>query len=431
MVRIPYHSTYLELNLPPGMRGTAIEPRAALPLNDAAASIGAALTHPIASPPLRELAHPGDKVCIVFTDISRPCPDHLLVPALLQEVKAAGVANDDVTLLCGIGLHRPSTYEERVAMLGQWVVDEYEIIDNEPRNPSALVDLGVTASGVPVSAHRAAVEADLLIATGLVEPHGYAGYSGGSKTLAVGAAGEPLIAYTHGPAFLDLPGTRLGRVDGNPFYEAIVEAARRAGLQFILNVVQNSAKQIIHVGAGAPIETHSWLVERARSVFEVPISQQYDLAIAGVGVAKGANLYQATRAASQLALLKNPVIRAGGRVIIPARCDEGPGGGVGEQRFFAAMREAPDVDSIVNRIRREGCQPGEQRAYILAKALQRLKVTIVGSVCPDIVRACKIDASPTLESAIQAAAVELGPDLDVVVLPDGLSTLPVLFEKDD
>ena len=181
-----------------------------------------------------------------FTDSTRASPDHLLVPAILKELKKAGVRNKDITLLCGIGMHRKSTQAEKIAKLGANIVDRYRVIDNEPQNPSALVDLGVTQAGVPVQVHHAAIEADLLIATGIVEPHQYAGYSGGSKTLSVGAAGEALIAYTHGPAFIDNPHTRLGKTDGNPFQEAVTEAGQRAGLRFIINVVLDDEKRLLH-----------------------------------------------------------------------------------------------------------------------------------------------------------------------------------------
>ncbi|RLC55244.1 MAG: nickel-dependent lactate racemase, partial [Chloroflexota bacterium] len=291
--RIPYSRTYLELTLPPGMRGTVVESKKVPPIADVEAAIADALAHPIGSPPLRELAHPGDRVCIVFTDVTRASPDYLLVPALLRELDAAGVRDEDITLLCGIGMHRPSTPEEKIAKLGAEIVARYRVIDNEPRNPEALVDLGVTPGGVPVLVHKAAVEADLLLATGLVEPHQYAGYSGGRKTVAVGAAGEALIAHTHGPAFVDHPGTRLGRIEGNPFHEAITEAARRAGLRFILNVVLDDEKRVVCVKAGEPVETHAQLVAFARSIYEVPIPHQYDVAIGGVGYPKDANLYQA------------------------------------------------------------------------------------------------------------------------------------------
>ncbi|HHN93997.1 MAG TPA: nickel-dependent lactate racemase, partial [Anaerolineae bacterium] len=306
--RVPYGRTEIEFTLPPTMRGTVVHSKPAPPLPDVEAAVEEALAHPIGTPPLREMAHPGDTVCIVFTDITRASPDHILVPAILRELEAAGVRDTDITLLCGIGMHRPSTPEEKVAKLGRAVVERYRVIDNEPQNPDALVDLGVTPGGVPVLVHKAAVEADLLIATGLVEPHQYAGYSGGRKTVAVGAAGEPLIAHTHGPAFVDHPGTRLGRIEGNPFHEAITEAARRAGLRFILNVVLDDEKRVVSVAAGEPVATHAHLVAFARSIYEVPIPHQYDVAIGGVGFPKDANLYQASRAASYLFFAPTPVV---------------------------------------------------------------------------------------------------------------------------
>jgi nickel-dependent lactate racemase len=290
---VPYDQTQLTFDLPAGWRGTVVESRTRPPIDDLPAAVARAVAHPTNSPPLRELAKPGDSVCIVFTDVTRASPDHLLVPPVLAELEAAGVRDQDVALLCGIGLHRPSTRAEKVAKLGQAVLDRYRVIDHEPLNPAALVDLGSTESGIPLSVNKVAYEADLLIATGIVEPHQYAGYSGGRKTLAVGAAGEAMIAYTHGPHMLDDPGTRLGRIEGNPFHEAVTEAARRAGLRFIVNVVQDDQKRAVYVGAGEPEATFKDLVAFARTLYEVPVPRQYDVAVGGVGYPKDANLYQA------------------------------------------------------------------------------------------------------------------------------------------
>ena len=423
---VPYGKGEIRFDLPSGMRGHLVVSKPAPPVEDVPAAIADTLAHPIGTLPLRELAHPSDRACIVFTDVTRASPDHLLVPALLRELAAAGVRDEDVTLLCGIGMHRPSTPEERVAKLGAETVARYRVIDNEPQNPEALVDLGVTPGGVPVSAHRAAVEADLLIATGLVEPHQYAGYSGGRKTVALGAAGEALIAHTHGPAFVDHPGTRLGRIEGNPFHEAITEAARRAGLRFILNVVLDDQKRVVCVKAGEPVETHRQLVSFARSIYEVDIPHQYDVAIGGVGFPKDANLYQASRAASYLFFAPTPVVKPGGFLIIPARCEEGAGDGVGEQRFLAAMRDAPDVQSILDDARAHGYPPGQQRAFVMAKVLEGARVVIVGSECPDVVAACKMTPAATMEEALVLAARELGNELDVLIVPHALLTLPVV-----
>jgi nickel-dependent lactate racemase len=424
--RIPYGQTILEFSLPAMMRADIVASRPFEPVQDVPGAILEALGAPIGSAPLCEIAAPGNRVCIVFTDITRSSPDHLLVPALLRELEKAGVRDEDITLLCGIGMHRASTQAEKIVKLGADVVGRYRVIDNEPQNPLVLVDLGVTTGGVPVQVHRAAVEADLLIATGIVEPHQYAGYSGGRKTLAVGAAGEALIAHTHGPAFVDHPGTRLGRIDGNPFHVATTEAARRAGLRFILNVVLDDEKRILRVTAGEPELAFQDLVAFAKSVYEVPIPQQYDIAIAGVGFPKDSNLYQASRAPSYLYFAPTPVVRPGGFLIVPARCEEGAGSGIGEQRFLAAMRDAPDVKFILDDARRNGYPPGQQRAFVMAKVLEQALVVIVGSECPDVVTACKMTPVATMEQALDLASRELGPACDVLIVPHAMLTLPVV-----
>jgi nickel-dependent lactate racemase len=323
-------------------------------------------------------------------------------------------------------MHRPSTHAEKIAKLGAGVLARYRVIDHDPQNPEALVDLGITSGGVPVQVHRAAIEADLLIATGIVEPHLYAGYSGGGKTLAVGAAGEALIAHTHGPAFVDHPGTRLGRVDGNPFQAAVIEAARRAGLRFILNVVLDDEKRILRVAAGDPELAFQELVSFARSIYEGSIPNQFDIAIGGVGYPKDSNLYQASRAPSYLFFAPVPVVHTGGFFIIPARCEEGAGNGVGEQRFLAAMRDAPDIQFILDDARRNGYPPGQQRAFVMAKVLEKTRVVIVGSECPELVSACKMTPAATMEEALELAGNELGPSCSVLIVPHAMLTLPVI-----
>ncbi len=426
MYRIPFGRGELTFDLPLGWQGTIIESKTAPPIQDVPVAVGKALANPTNSLPLRELAGPGDRVCIAFTDITRSSPDYVLVPPVLAELEAAGVRDEDISLLCGIGLHRPSTPEEKVAKLGQSIVDRYRVIDNEPQNPDALVDLGTTESGIPLSVNRVAYEADLLIATGIVEPHQYAGYSGGRKTLSVGAAGEAMIAYTHGPQMVDHPGTRLGRIDGNPFHEAITEAARRAGLRFIVNVVQDDQKQVVYVGAGEPEATFKELVAFAKTIYETPVPKQYDVAVAGVGFPKDANLYQASRAASYLFFAPKPVVRPGGVFIIPAPCGEGAGEGVGEQRFLRAMQGAPDVQTILDDARQHGYPPGQQRAFVMAKVLEKNDVIIVGAQDPSLILSAKFLAEPTIEAALAWVGEKLGDNLEVLIVPHALLTLPIV-----
>jgi len=424
--QIPYSKSSIKFTLSAGMEGTEVVSLPVEPVGDVRKAIKDALKSPIGSAPLQELAKPGNRVCIVFTDITRACPDRLLIPPMLAELKQAGVRDADITLLCGVGMHRASTHDEKAIKLGADVVARYRVIDNEPQNPEALVDLGATPGGVPVLLHRAAVEADLLIATGIVEPHQYAGYSGGRKTVAVGAAGEALIAHTHGPAFVDHPGTRLGRIEGNPFHEAVSEAARRAGLKFILNVVLDDNKRILRVRAGDSELAFQDLVAFAKSVYEVPIPSHYDIAIGGVGYPKDTNLYQASRAPSYLFFAPTPVVRPGGFFIIPARCEEGVGSGVGEQRFLAAMRDAPSIQYILEDARQNGYPPGQQRAFVMAKVLEQAKVVIVGSECPELVSDSKMIPATTMDEALGLASQVLGPACKVLIVPHAMLTLPVI-----
>lgn len=389
-------------------------------------AIRAALNHPTGTRPIREIAKSKTQVCIVFTDSTRACPDHLLVPPLLKELEEAGVKDKDITLLCGIGMHRPSTKNERVAKLGTEVVNRFRVIDSEPQNPSALADLGPLPGGLHIKMHRAVTEADLVIATGIVEPHQYAGYSGGYKTVAIGAAAESVIAYTHGPAFIDDPCTRLGRIDGNPFQDIVTQIGRLTNLKFIVNVVLDDDKKVLCVKAGEPEQTYRTLVDFARSVYEVPIPRQYDIAIGGVGYPKDSNLYQASRAPSYLFFAPISVVKPGGFIIIPARCEEGAGSGVGEQRFLAAMRDAPSIQSILDDARLNGYPPGQQRAFVMAKVLEKIHVVIVGSECPELVVACKMIPAASMEEALVLAQGKLGKACDALVIPNALLTLPIV-----
>jgi nickel-dependent lactate racemase len=426
MYTVPFDKGELTFSLPAGWQGTVVQSKSPSPIEDVPAAVAEALAQPVNSPPLRDLAQKGHTVCIVFTDITRSSPDQLLVQPILTELETAGVRDEDITLLCGIGLHRPSTQEEKVAKLGQQIVARYRVIDNEPMNSEALVDLGETETGIPLSVNKVAYEADLLIATGIVEPHQYAGYSGGRKTLAVGAAGEAMIAYTHGPHMLDHPGTRLGRIDGNPFHEAITEAARRAGLRFIVNVVQDDHKRVVFVRAGEPEAAFKELVAFARTIYQVPVTKQFDVAVAGAGYPKDANLYQATRAASYLFFAPTPVIKPGGVLIVPAPCEEGAGDGIGEQRFLKAMQDAPDIQFILDDAREHGYPPGQQRAFVMAKVLEQTEVIIVGAKDPELIRSAKFDTAPTLEAAFAIASERLGDDLEVLIAPHALLTLPTM-----
>ena len=423
--QVPYGRRTLRFTLPPGMEGEVLTTPSAPALADLAAAVRQALAQPVAGPRLRDLARPGQRVTIVVTDSTRLCPDDVLVPALLEELQAAGVRPADVTVVIGIGLHRPSTPEEKRAMLGT-VVDQVRVVDPRPQDPAWLVDLGTTSNGVPAVVSRLVAEADLVVATGVVEPHQYAGWSGGRKTVAIGAGSEATIAATHGPAMLDHPRVRLAVLEGNPFHQAVTEIAERAGLRFIINVVLNEDDAVTAVMAGAPRETFARLVETAARLYTVPLAGQADIAIAGVGYPKDSNLYHASRAATYLYFAPVPVVRPGGVVIIPAEAPEGAGQGVGEQRFRDLMRAYASPAALVAAARQHGYPPGGQRAYMLARVLEEWTVIIVGAADPQVVRDLKLVPARTMEEALAIAAERVGHRARVVVIPHALRTLPVV-----
>jgi nickel-dependent lactate racemase len=418
---LPFGTSEIAFKPPAGLHVQVAVPKTGQPLNLHAAT-ASALANPFASPPLVEMARLGQKVCIVFTDATRDVPDEVLAGGMLAELARAGVRPEDILLLCGVGMHRPSTPDEKLAKLGAPIVSRYRVEDSRATVPSELVELG-EFDGIPLSVNRRAADADLLLATGIVEPHQYAGFSGGRKTLAIGAGGEATIAATHSPAMIDRPGVRLGNIAGNPFHEAITESARRAGLRFIVNVLKDAAGRVVSVAAGEPTATFSTLVEAARPLYECKVDRRFDIVVAGVGHPKDANLYQASRAATYVHFAPEQVLKPGGVLIIPAPCEEGVGQGVGEQRFYETMRSQPTATAVLDSIRSRASQAGEQRAYMLAKVLQECRVIFVGTRCPEAVAACHMTAADDLDQAINLARTWTTSDADVLVVPHSLLTV--------
>jgi nickel-dependent lactate racemase len=428
--RVPFGEKELIFQVPKHFKVFLAEAGKALALENPHLEVRRALDNPIGSKPIRELSQRGWKVCIVFTDSTRACPDELLISDILKDLEEAGVKREDITLLCGVGMHRPSTSEEKKNKLGERICSNYRVIDHDARNPEGLVELGKTGEGIPASVNKAAVEADILIATGIVEPHQYAGYSGGCKTLAVGAGGEPFIALTHGPAMVEREGTRLGIINGNPFQQAVQEAGVLAGLRFIINAVLDEEKRPVAIAAGDPLGCFSHLVEKARAIYEVAVPRQFDIAVAGVGHPKDVNLYQASRAVSYLFFAPTPVVRDGGVFIMPAPSPEGAGEGIGERRFLETMRRAKDMPALIRELREKGYPPGAQRAFVMAKVLEKTSVIVVGSQTPEIVRDLHmIPASDMDEALLLARRMADKDEPDLLIVPHALLTLPVVKMK--
>lgn len=383
---------------------------------------------------LTDLARPGMRVTIAFTDATRACPDERLVGDLLGELEQCGVAPDDITLICATGLHRPSTSAERLAKLGAAIVSRYRIIDHNALDPGGLIDLG-NVNGIPLVVNRHCIETDLLLATGVVEPHQYAGYSGGAKTVVIGCGGEATISATHGPAMLDHPGTRLGAINGNPFQAFVRAGGERAGLRYVINTILDETGAPIVIAAGPPALVHDYLVAQARTIYEAPVAQPVHIARAGVDGPKAVNLYQASRAATYLALAENTPLLPGAPILLPAPIPEGAGEGAGERRFFDALSNATSPQQLLDDLRRTGFPAGAQRAYILAQVLVHHPIIVVGAQHPDVVRACHMHAVPDMAAGIALAdrlareTFNLASDapLEFLDVPHALLTLPRLI----
>ena len=405
-VRVPLGDGTVEVSLPecsvtvcrpPG--GEAVDP------SEAAAE---AMADPY-GPPLTQLVDPDDTVTIVVTDVTRATPDDVLLDHLLDGLASAGVHREQVTVVVGLGLHRPMTAQEIEAALG----DHADLAVNH--DPEETVTVG-TVDGIDVDVHETVAAADRVLTTGMVEPHQYAGFSGGAKTVVIGAGGESQIGYTHGPDLIGQDGVRLGRVDENPFRSFLDQAGDCVGVDFCLNVTHGPAG-ILDAAAGDPRAVVRHLAASARDALSVEVTETYDAVVAGVGAPKDANLYQATRAATYVALGDFDPLTDGGRIVIPAALPEGVGAGTGERRFYDWLSGASSADELYAAMA-EGYEPGAQRAFVVARVLRDYDVWVTDSQSPDVVEECLMHAAESVEAAID-------PSSDVLVVPDALDTLLV------
>ena len=391
----------------PNCDATVAEPAGGDPV-DVREVAEAAIANPHGQP-LAERVDPGDTVSIVVTDVTRATPDDVLLDVLLAELQRAGVAREQVTVVIGLGLHRPMTDEEIETALG----DHADLAVNH--DPDQTVEVR-TVDGCPIELFETVALTDVVCSTGMVEPHQYAGFSGGAKTVVIGAGGESQIRYTHGPELLGRDGVRLGRIDDNPFRDFLDRAGDVADVEFCCNVTHGPAG-ITGASAGDPRAVVADLAGTAREALSVEVVNGYDAVVAGVGAPKDANLYQTTRAATYVVLGAHNPLRPGGRIVIPAALPEGAGDGTGERRFYDWLSNASDADALYDEMS-QGYEPGAQRAFVVARALRDHDVWITNSEAPDVVEDCLMHHADAVADAVE-------PGSDVLVVPDALNTLLV------
>ncbi|MEM2971778.1 MAG: nickel-dependent lactate racemase [Candidatus Bathyarchaeia archaeon] len=414
-VWLPYGKTEVCVRIPTRNFLGVIEPKEKAGVLDARIEIERALKEPIASKRLGEIVKPESKVAIVVDDFTRPAPSRLMVPPLLDELNAAGVKDENITVIFGCGTHRAVTTEEAVALLGETVVNRVKTVSHNCKAQD-LVYVGTTQKhGTKVYLNRIFAEADVKILTGDVGFHYYAGYGGGRKSVLPGVSGEETIKHNH--AMLLHPNAKTGVLDGNPVHEDMVEAAKMAKVDFILNVVMNSKKEIVKAFAGDLEQAFHEGVKLVDEMYRIPADRKADIVVVSPGgYPADINLFQAHKAVDSAL----DVVKRGGVIVLVAECIEGHG----NQVFYDWMVKFKDLKAVEREIKNNFVLGGH-KAYYLLKTLQKVKIILV-STMPDYyaTNVFKLKTARAVNDALNEAFNIVGKNAKVWAMPYGNFTLP-------
>jgi len=337
-VELLYGKATIAASVPPGCRETLIrkEPRASLP--DPRSAVAGALARPIGAPPLAEHARGKRSACILICDITRPVPNHLFLRPMIEQLLGAGIAAEAITVLIATGLHRPNEGEELARVVGDpWVLDKVRVVNHFARDDAAHVDFGRTKGrGVPIKLDRRFVEADMRIATGLVEPHFMAGYSGGRKVVAPGVAHADTIRTFHSAAFMENPAAASCNLVGNPLHEEQLEIVRMLGDLVALNTVINEQRELVFVSYGEIIASHEAAVHFVEDWIQVRVPRRFKTIVtSAAGFPLDRTYYQTVKGM----VAPVDILEPGGTLIIASDCSEG----LGSQEFRAAQRRLVEL----------------------------------------------------------------------------------------
>ncbi len=419
-LRLAYGTTGLLIDLPDDRSVTVVESRFVPGLADARESLRQALRAPFGLPPLRELAKPTDKIGIVFSDITRPTPHQLLIPAVLEELTHIPRAN--ITLFNALGTHRPNTEAELRSMLGDALFEDYRLVQNNAFNPETQVRLGITSRGHEIWLNREIAACDLKILTGFIEPHFFAGFSGGGKALMPGMAGQRTVLGNHDAGMIDSPNATWGVTWGNPIWEEVREVALQADRVFLLNVTLNKDKDVTGVFAGQLDTAHSAGCAFVKETAMVAVPQPFDIVITtNSGYPLDLNLYQAVKGMSAAA----QVVRPGGAIIIAADCWDGiPDHGL----YGKLLREVNSPQALLERIRAPGYLEQDQwQAQIQAQIQLKAEVYVRSdNLTDDQIRSALLKPCHRIEETVAELLDRYGPTATVCVLPEGPQTIPYI-----
>lgn len=413
-VNLEYGRTGLEVDLPdrPGTRTLVYKD--ADPLPDPQAAVRDVLERPTGTPPLAELAGGKTDACIVICDITRPVPNELILKPMLEMIESAGVPQDKITILIATGAHRPSTDEEIVEMVGETIAQTHRIENHHATVLDEHTHLGESPRGVPVWIDSRYVNADLKITIGLIEPHLMAGFSGGRKLICPGIAALETIKVWHGPKFLEHPKADCGILEGNPVHEENTWIARKAGCDFICNVVIDAQRNCLKFVAGDMVEAFHEGVEFVKGVVVDTVPEPVDIVVTScAGYPLDTTFYQAVKGLTGAL----PIVKEGGTIILAASMSEG----IGSPEFQQLFDENENLDIFMERILGKDYFVMDQwQLEELAKVCRKAKVKVVSDGLPaETINRLFVESAPSVEQAVADSIAEYGEAATMAVIPKG------------
>jgi len=418
-LRLDYGTDGLDVDLP-DERVAVVEPVFEPPLPDAHGALLAALRSPIGGPPLREIAGRGQRVAISVCDITRAQPRIAMLTALFEEMPDVSPA--DLTILVATGTHRGNTPDELTRMLGADIVNRCRVVNHDGRDAGSLRYVGETSTGAPIAINRRWLEADVRITTGFVEPHFFAGFSGGPKMVAPGLAGLDTVLALHDARRIGDPRATWGIIDGNPVHDDVREIAHLTGVHFALDVTLNRAQAITAVFAGELFAEHRAACAAVERTAMHPVGAPFDVVVTtNSGYPLDQNLYQAVKGMSAAA----QVVKDGGTIICAAECRDGiPDHGA----YARVLASQPSPERLLAMIEAPGySEPDAWQVQVQARIQLRAKVMIkTTGLAHDAIRAAHLEPIDDVGAAVREALAAAGTNSTLCVLPQGPQTIPYL-----
>ncbi len=386
-------------------------------LVDERQAITQSLRSPIESPPLLDLVKPTDKVVVIATDNTRPCPDDRILPPLLTELESK-VPRENITIIVALGLHPSLNKAELARKLGKDIVANYNVFNHDVND---TVYIGTTSRGTPVDINRRVIEADFRISTGFIEPHFFAGFSGGRKSIAPGVFSVRSAYHNHGYRMVEHPKARAGITKGNPLHEDLVEQAQMAKLNFIVNVLLNKEREITHVVSGHPFKAHEKGCQIEKKIAGVEVPQRADITITtNSGAPLDLDLYQTCKGIDTA----SQVTRDGGIIIVASSCSAG----IGPEAFLELHRSVDSPKEVIRKVKRDEPIGVQWENQILARTQLKQDIYLVSSLDDAVVNDMMMTPVSTIEEGLEKAFSILGKNAEVIVIPEGPLILPLLEE---